>query len=151
MINVLKNAGFKVCRENANLYLKYKLTEQSEIIVFFTSTPEGKVFMTVFERTVSYNVKSKEGINLDYTQDDALRCNSIAVNSVDEIFVTLGKFGYEIASPEPTVEGGSQLNSNESPIKPLVEQEEAKERIAKDIEEMRNNEKQEKPLVERED
>jgi Holliday junction resolvase len=139
MLEILKQAGFKVCRENASLYLK-KLVNSAEdgnseieIIVLFSQSNQGKPVMTVFERTKSWNVTTKDGIELDYAQDDALRVNSIALDNVEEIFAILNKFGYNIEMPSISKEQ-SEINEQESPIAPTVDQVEAGERVKKDAE-----------------
>jgi hypothetical protein len=140
MINILKQAGFKVCRENANLYLKYSIQKPEgdgaqDIIVFFTQRPQEQPVMTVFERAINYNVTGRDGLHYDYAQDDALRVNAIRVDSVEDIFATLNKFGYNIALPSVDP-ADNALNSEAAPFKPTSEQDEARERIKKDVKEM---------------
>jgi hypothetical protein len=156
MLEILKQAGFQVCRENASLYLKYQLSKEvvgdNEVfaIVLFNQDQQQAPLMTVFERVINHNVTDRNGLQVDYTQDDSMRVGSIRVNDVKDIFDTLNKLGYKISEPAiPAAQNG--INVEESPIKPTAEQVEARERLEKDVEELQRPDGSNEPSLSNED
>jgi hypothetical protein len=155
MINNLQKEGFKIHRENRNLYFTKEIAKAGDedkrevVLMFGADQKAGKTLMNIFER-LTYLGKEKQG---DYTVDESIddipRAMSMTVDTEQSVWSALQSFGYEVG-PKAEPATGEVIDPNGPIFTQSEEQKAAQERIDKAVAEVNpvENDSPNAPVVE---